>query len=149
MLLYILITLTIPVCNLKEERTPIDLTDMQLDLEIDLSAGKFNMEEGIGMFIRELTACIFTEEKGLTGKHRHVSIRRSGDELLINTPDTKEIFNSRWTLQPCETKKITCRSERCVENALKTILGNGSRDVDIKYRRNPFSVTITYTYQDC
>ena len=49
----------------------------------------------------------------------------------------------------CETLKKTCRSEKCVASTLIEILGDGDRDVLIKYERKMLSVQIYYTYQDC
>lgn len=72
-------------------------------------------------------------------------------------------MTSCWSISPSElvqknlvapykTKNKTRYSEEGVEKALRKIIKDegeeGTRPVDIKYRRRKFSVTIEYTFQD-
>ncbi|WOC39616.1 hypothetical protein [Polaribacter sp. HL-MS24] len=148
-----ILSLTLFACseNEKEQETLIDLTNMNLELSIDFSKGKFEIEKGINVLAKEMTDYIYDDKMGVNDKISNFNIRKSKSELLINIPsDNNSNLQQRmaWD-KPCKTKSKTCRSKSCVEKTLKEILGDGSRDVDIKYRRNTFSVTIEYTYQDC
>lgn len=130
----------------KKYKNPLDLSEMELTLDLDFSKEKFQLDKGIELLARDMTDYIFNDNENSLDKLNFFSIRKNENELLINYPAqmSKQLY-----IAPCKTQKKTCRSRKCVEDTLKEILGDGNRDVDISYRRNNFSVTIEYTYQDC
>lgn len=133
-------------CSEKEQvDNSLDLSTMELELDIDLSKGKFDLSQDIDVLSKEMTDLIFSVDSEV----QSFSIRKSNNILLINYPQSSPLLRGAAFLAPCKTQKKTCRSKKCVKDTLKKILGDGDRDVDIKYRRNTFSVTIEYTYQDC
>ncbi len=73
----------------------------------------------------------------------NLSIDDSENGLLNLGAKKKDIAAS------CETQEKKCRTRKCIEDELEGILGDGERDVDINYRRNTFSATIEWAYQDC
>ncbi len=80
-----------------------------------------------------------------------------GQELyLSSTENTLQVYSElpmnsdkKEGTKNCSTQKKTCRSEKCVTETLIKILGDGDRNVTIKYERKLLSVQIYYTYQDC
>jgi len=118
--------------------------ELNLDLNINFSKAKFPLSEDLGVLAKDIADYIYDDEVGNKGSFR---IRKSGDFLLINHPLVKNNYSYRGG--PCKPISVTCRSKKCVTNALKKVFVDPDRDVDISYRRNRFSVTITYTYQDC
>lgn len=125
----------------------LDLSHMELDLKIDFSKGKFKISEGMPNLAKELSDYIYSNDLKASERINQFNLRKSGNEILINYPlDTTTVKTFRMPLAPCAPKTVTCRSESCVIETLIKILGDGSRDVNIEYRRNYASVTITYTY---
>ena len=133
-------------CTKKEEvENTIDLNNLNLELEIDFSKGKFDLSQDIMLLTSEMTDLIYSKDNNI----KSFSIEKSNNQLLINYPQKETTRGGEYIAAPCDTQKKTCRNKKCVEDTLKKILGKGDRDVIIKYSRNTFSVTIEYTYQDC
>ncbi len=131
-------------CNDKKEIPEnLDLTDLKLDLKLDFSKGKFKMKEGIANFVTELTDYIYNDN--VENKVNTFRIRIVNDELLYNMEQPQTRASA---MAPCETKKIKCYSKEDVEKALAEIIGEGDRDVDIKFRRHTLSVTIELKIHD-
>jgi len=148
----IILSLTLFACNQGDtmQENPVNLKGMNLKLNIDFSKGTFMLDKGIDVFAKEMTNYIYDDNIDISVKISSFNIRKYKNELLINIPKTKySNLQQKVYLAPCKTLKKTCRSKACVQKTLEKILGDGSRDVNITYRRNTFSVTIEYTYQDC
>ncbi len=157
----LLLAFTLTNCSDNEEQiqSELNLDGMQIELNIDFSKAKYNVNDGIENLASELTEYIYAEDEELDTRISDIQFRRAAENIYINYPEKEliEIFSKTshtrrdafLAADPCETESKTCRNRSCVESTLKEILGDGSRDVNIEYRRNTFSVTIKWTYQDC
>lgn len=116
-----------------------------------LYTASITVNEGTQNWSRSLASVIFDETIAENDKVNEFYISKSEDNLLVNSEmpmqlgkDGKEVGSNN-----CSTLKKTCRSEKCVASTLIKILGDGDRNVLIKYERKMLSVQIYYTYQDC
>ncbi len=107
-----------------------------------------DLSKGTEAWASDMAAVIFdksvpdekiTQELYLSSRDNAIQVH---SELPMNS-DNKEGTKN------CATQKKTCRSEKCVTETLIKILGDGDRNVTIKYERKLLSVQIYYTYQDC
>lgn len=111
---------------------------------IDLNKGTADWANGIASEVFDKTI----PEDQKTSEFR---IFKQGENLLVNseTPLKSNGAEDTKATKNCQTLKKTCRSEQCVADTLIDILGDGDRNVLIKYERKMLSVQIYYTYQDC
>ncbi|MFD0796010.1 hypothetical protein ACFQZJ_00945 [Maribacter chungangensis] len=114
------------------------------DTKIDLNKGTTNWAAGVA-------SVVFDKNIPENQKTAEFYVFKQDNDLLVNqeTPMMKDNTKEGDNIKNCETLKKTCRSEKCVTDALIEILGNGDRNVLIKYERKLLSVQIFYTYQDC
>lgn len=134
------IFLCIASCSYGQEHSDSTKTISPYTANIDLTKGTADWASGIA-------AAVFDTTLPEKQKTTEFTILKQGQYLLVNSEipfksggeDTKN----------CETLKKTCRSEQCVADTLIDILGDGDRNVVIKYERKLLSVQIYYTYQDC
>lgn len=112
---------------------------------------KINLNEGTKVWADNMASVVFDKTIAENKKIKEFYIYKQDNNLLVN----QEIVlkdngaNNEENLKACETLKKTCRSEKCVAETLIEILGDGDRNVFIKYERKMLSVQIYYTYQDC
>lgn len=140
-------------CSSQVETTEnaLDLSNMELDLHIDFSKGKYPLGQGTEKLIAEITTFVFSESLQPYERAKRLKIRKNKEELWIQLVEVDDISTNiqKMMIDPCETQKKVCYSERCVRETLTDIIGDGDRDVDIQLRRGAISITISYTYQDC
>ncbi|NGP86911.1 hypothetical protein [Fodinibius halophilus] len=141
-------------CNVTDKKTKdnLDLSDVEYDLNIDFSKHKHPLNKGTDQLVKELADYIYDNKVNSDERINTFRIRTENKKLLINYPikNSPNVKSQSYFLaEPCKPKKKTCRSEKCVKKALKDIIGDGDRDVNIEYDRKMFKVEIKYTYQDC
>lgn len=110
---------------------------------IDLVSGTEN-------WAKNIASIVYSEDIPEEEKTFSFLVSKRENMLLVNNELTmKEEDDSVDMAQNCTTLEKTCRSENCVKNVLIEILGEGNRNVLIKYERKMLAVKIYYTYQDC
>jgi hypothetical protein len=130
------------VSFLRSQENPKDTKSTSLyTANIDLNKGTADWAIGIA-------STVFDETIPEDQKTSEFYIFKQGQNLLVNQEIPLKTDNTE-ALKNCETLKKTCRSEQCVSDTLIGILGDGDRNVLIKYERKLLSVQIYYTYQDC
>lgn len=116
-----------------------------------LYSAQIELSTGTDAWARGIASIVFDETLSEVNKTTIFQITRENNTLLVNGEvalmNDKE--NTIKALKNCKTLKKTCRSEECVTDTLIEILGDGKRNVLIKYERKLLSVLIYYTYQDC
>lgn len=137
----------ISICTLlsgQENSENISTHKALFDTKIDLNKGTTDWAQNVAEVLFDKTI----QENQQTPEFY---VFKQGNDLLVHqeapmmNTNTKEVEK----LKKCETLKKTCRSEECVTKTLIEILGEGDRNVLIKYERKLLSVQIYYTYQDC
>jgi len=119
------------------------LENLDLKLDIDFNQAKVPAtSEGLKMLLDELTLEVYgTSEDSQVLKFYSSEGFYVVERLSSSTENT--------AAKPCKTESITCHNAEEVKAALIKIIGDGTRDVIIKYDRKLLSVEISYTYQDC
>ena len=112
---------------------------------------KIDLTVGADDWANNIASVIFDESIPENQKTTEFNISKQKNNLLVNNeiPLRSNKDDKDEDSKSCETVKKTCRSEKCVASTLIEILGDGDRDVLIKYERKMLSVQIYYTYQDC
>lgn len=115
--------------------------------KIDLTKGT----EGTEDWAEKIASVVFDETISEDEKTYEFYVSKQENDLLVNQemPLKSDKVNKEESSNNCETVKKTCRSEKCIANTLIEILGDGDRDVLIKYERKLLAVQIYFTYQDC
>jgi hypothetical protein len=116
-----------------------------------LYKARIDLNQGTQNWAKNIASVVFDETISENEKVYEFYVSKQENDLLINSeiPMMSENENKEEGSKNCNTLKKTCRSEKCVANTLIEILGDGSRNVLIKYERKMLSVQIYYTYQDC
>jgi len=116
-----------------------------------LYKARIDLKQGTQNWAKNIATVVFDETISENEKVHEFYVSKQENDLLINSeiPIMSENENKEEGSKNCSTLKKTCRSEKCVANTLIEILGDGSRNVLIKYERKMLSVQIYYTYQDC
>jgi len=120
----------------------------KLETDKTLYETKIDLKEGAQGWAKNIASIIFDETISEDKKTSEFYISKQDNSLLVNGElplGIEKVVGDK----NCKTEKKTCRSEKCVANTLIEILGDGSRNVLIKYERKMLSVQIYYTYQDC
>ncbi len=112
---------------------------------------KIDLKKGTEDWANNIASVVFDESIPENQKTTEFNISKQKNNLLVNSeiPLRSNKNDKDEDSKSCETVKKTCRSEKCVASTLIEILGDGDRDVLIKYERKMLSVQIYYTYQDC
>lgn len=112
---------------------------------------KLNLDEGTKDWVTNVASMLFDKKIPKNQKNTEFYVVKQDKYLLVQQeiPMMNDNSTQNKILKTCETLKKTCRSEECVADTLVEILGDGTRNVLIKYERKLLSVQIYYTYQDC
>lgn len=110
-----------------------------------------DLSKGTSDWANSIASTVFDKTIPENRKTSEFSIFKQGQYLLVNSeiPLKSNGAEDTRATKNCQTLKKTCRSEQCVADTLIDILGDGDRNVLIKYERKMLSVQIYYTYQDC
>ncbi len=138
----LLFTLCVTTCLNAQETT--DSTNTYKSLY----TAKIDLAKGTETWSKSIAAVVFDKTISEGDKTSEFFLLKQENDLLVN-PEIPLKNNKDEPLAICETLKKTCRSEECVADTLIEILGDGNRNVLIKYERKLLSVQIYYTYQDC
>jgi hypothetical protein len=109
---------------------------------------KIDLKEGTQKWSNNVASIIFDDTISEDEKTLEFHVFKQDNNLIVNG-EMPLRSDKLGRDQNCNTEKKTCRSEKCVANTLIEILGDGSRNVLIRYERKMLSVQIYYTYQDC
>lgn len=112
---------------------------------------KLNLNEGTKDWVTDVASMLFDKKIPKNQKSTEFYVVKQDKYLLVQQemPMMNDNNTQNESFETCETLKKTCRSEECVADTLVEILGDGTRNVLIKYERKLLSVQIYYTYQDC
>lgn len=134
-------------CTKTNETEDLNLKDLNLALSVEMSSSSVeNTPSNISLLIGELTDRLFNAEEHSS---ENIYIKNVDGSLQIKITETGSSEIPDFAGKPCAEQSTRCYSRECVKTTLESILGDGKRDVIIKYERNLTNVLISWQYQDC
>jgi hypothetical protein len=103
---------------------------------------RIDLTTGTETWAKNITDIVFDETISEDEKTSQFYFLKQENTLLVNPkiPFKSHKVTKEEALIICKTLKKICRSEKCVTSTLIAILGDGDRNVLIKYERKLLSV---------